>query len=94
MAYKNGITVKRIDNNSVKTITVDEVGADNLNLFNGDEILVNSIQGIPTDLVYINSSTGISGEYQFSEGERVYDMVLKSNSYCVDKYLTISLKCK
>ncbi len=68
MAYKNGITIKRIDNNSVKTITVDEVGADNLNLFNGDEILVNSIQGIPTDLVYVNSSTGISGEYQFSEG--------------------------
>ena len=87
MAYKNGITVKRIDNNSVKTITVDEVGADNLNLFNGDEILVNSIQGIPTDLVYVNSSTGISGEYQFSEGERVYDMVLKSNSFSDDLFL-------
>ena len=87
MAYKNGITIKRIDNNSVKTITVDEVGADNLNLINGDEILVNSIQGIPTDLVYINSSTGVSGEYQFSEGERVYDMVLKSNSFSDDLFL-------
>ena len=87
MAYKNGITIKRIDNNSVKTITVDEVGADNLNLINGDEILVNSIQGIPTDLVYINSSTGVSGEYQFSEGERVYDMLLKSNSFSDDLFL-------
>ena len=87
MAYKNGITVKRIDNNSVKTITADEVGADNLNLINGDEIIVNSIQGIPTDLVYVNSSTGVSGEYQFSEGERVYDMVLKSNSFSDDLFL-------
>ncbi len=87
MAYKNGITVKRIDNNSVKTITVDEVGADNLNLINGDEIIVNSIQGIPTDLVYVNSSTGVSGEYQFSEGERVYDMILKSNSLSDDLFL-------
>ena len=87
MAYKNGITVKRIDNNSVKTITADEVGADNLSLINGDEIIVNSIQGIPTDLVYVNSSTGVSGEYQFSEGERVYDMLLKSNSFSDDLFL-------
>ncbi len=87
MAYKNGITVKRIDNNSVKTITADEVGAENMNLINGDEIIVNSIQGIPTDLVYVNSSTGVSGEYQFSEGERVYDMVLKSNSFSDDLFL-------
>jgi len=87
MAYKNGITIKRIDNNSIKTITVDEVGADNLNLINGDEILVNSIQAIATDLVYINSSTGVSGEYQFSEGERVYDMLLKSNSFSDDLFL-------
>ena len=56
--YKNGITVKRIFNNSIKTITVDEVGTDNLDINNGDVITVNSIQGIPTDLVYVNSSTG------------------------------------
>tara|TARA_Y100000385_G_scaffold290261_1_gene362686 strand:+ start:4609 stop:7107 length:2499 start_codon:yes stop_codon:yes gene_type:complete len=87
MAYKNGITVNRIDNNSIKTITVDEVGSDNLNLNNGDEIMVNSIQGIPADLVYVNSSTGVSGEYQFSEGERVYDMLLKSNSLSDDLFL-------
>ena len=87
MAYKNGITVKRIFNNSIKTITVDEVGTDNLDLNNGDVITVNSIQGIPTDLVYVNSSTGISGEYQFTEGERVYDMVLKSNSLSDDLFL-------
>jgi protein involved in polysaccharide export with SLBB domain len=87
MAYKNGITVNRIDNNSIKTITVDEVGSENLNLHNGDEITVNSIQGTPTDLVYINSSTGVSGEYQFSQGERVYDMVLKSNSLSDDLFL-------
>ena len=87
MAYKNGITVKRIDNNSVKTITVDEVGADNLEINNGDEIIVNSIQGIPTDLVYVNSSIGVSGEYQFSAGERVYDMLLKSNSLSDDLFL-------
>ena len=87
MAYKNGITLKRIDNNSVKTITVDEVGADNLEINNGDEIIVNSIQGIPTDLVYVNSSIGVSGEYQLSEGERVYDILLKSNSLSDDLFL-------
>ena len=87
MAYKNGITVKRIFNNSIKTITVDEVGTDNLDINNGDVITVNSIQGIPTDLVYVNSSTGVSGEYQFTEGERVYDMVLKSNSLSDDLFL-------
>ena len=87
MAYKNGITVKRIFNNSIKTITVDEVGTDNLDINNGDVITVNSIKGIPTDLVYVNSSTGVSGEYQFTEGERVYDMLLKSNSLSDDLFL-------
>ena len=87
MAYKNGITVKRIFNNSIKTITVDEVGTDNLDINNGDVITVKSIQGIPTDLVYVNSSTGVSGEYQFTEGERVYDMLLKSNSLSDDLFL-------
>ena len=87
MAYKNGVTINRIDNNSITTITVDEVGASNLYLRNGDEIIVNSIQGIPTDFVYVNSSTGVSGEYQFSEGERVYDLVLKSNSLSDDLFM-------
>jgi len=87
MAYKNGITIKRIDNNSIKTITVDEVGANNLEINNGDEIIINSIQGIPIDLVYVNSSIGVSGEYQFSAGERVYDILLKSNSLSDDLFL-------
>ena len=79
--------LERIFNNSIKTITVDEVGTDNLDINNGDVITVNSIQGIPTDLVYINSSTGVSGEYQFTDGERVYDMLLKSNSLSDDLFL-------
>ena len=87
MAYRNGITVNRIDNNSIKTITVDAVGTSNLSLANGDEIKVSSIQGVQTDLVFINSSTGISGEYQFSSGEKVYDMILKSNSLTNDLFL-------
>ncbi len=87
LAYKNGIAVNRIDGNSIKTITVDEVGSKNLSLKNGDEIMVNSIQGIPSDLVYIHSSTGVSGEYQFSSGEKIYDMLLKSNSLSDDLFL-------
>ena len=87
LAYKNGIAVNRIDGNSIKTITVDEVGSKNLSLKNGDEIMVNSIQGIPSDFVYIHSSTGVSGEYQFSIGEKIYDMLLKSNSLSDDLFL-------
>lgn len=87
LAYKNGIAISRIDGNSIKTITADEVGTKNLSLKNGDEIMVNSIQGIPSDMVYIHSSTGVSGEYQFSTGEKVYDMLLKSNSLSEDLFL-------
>ena len=49
--------------------------------------MVNSIQGIPSDLVYIHSSTGVSAEYQYSSGEKVYDMLLKSNSLSDDLFL-------
>ena len=80
LAYKNGITVKRIDGNEVNTITIDEVGLHHFTMKNGDEIFVNSIQGIARNQVHIHSSVGVSGDYQFTNGERVYDMLLKSNS--------------
>ncbi|MGC6470017.1 MAG: SLBB domain-containing protein [Flavobacteriales bacterium] len=87
MAYKNAITVNRIEENSIKTITVDNIGMGNLELKNGDEITVNSIQGISTDFIIVRSSTGVSGEYQFSEGEKVYDILLKSNSLSDELFL-------
>ncbi len=87
MAYQNGITVKRINDNEVNTITIDQIGLNHFELKNGDEVMVNSIQAIPSDLVNIHSSVGVSGEYQFSEGERVYDMLLKSNSLNDDLFL-------
>ena len=87
MAYKNGITVKRIEGNEVNTITIDEVGMRHFKMKNGDEIIVNSIQGIARNLVNIHSSVGVSGDYQFTNGERIYDMLLKSNSLNDDLFL-------
>ena len=87
MAYKNGITVKRIEGNEVNTITIDEVGMRHFTMKNGDEIIVNSIQGIARNLVNIHSSVGVSGDYQFTKGERIYDMLLKSNSLNDDLFL-------
>ena len=79
-AFRNGIEVHRIDENNIKTLTVDATASYNLKLKNGDEIVVNSILGIRSNLVKVHTSTGVSGDYEFVQGETVYDMMLKSNS--------------
>ena len=86
-AYRNGIEVHRIDENNIKTLTVDALASKNLQLKSGDEIIVNSILGIPSNLVKVHSSTGVSGDYEFVKGETVYDMLLKSNSISDETYL-------
>jgi protein involved in polysaccharide export with SLBB domain len=86
-AYRNGIEVHRIDENNIKTLTVDATASRNLKMQVGDEIVVNSILGIPSNVVKVHSSTGVSGDYEFVEGETVYDMMLKSNSLTEETYV-------
>ncbi|NDG52917.1 MAG: hypothetical protein EBY39_07825 [Flavobacteriia bacterium] len=75
---------KTIDSLDVYKFLFDPSTSQDLFMQNNDYLYV---PVAPTDLVYINSSTGVSGEYQFSEGERVYDMLLKSNSFSDDLFL-------
>ena len=86
-AYRNGIEVHRIDENNIKTLTVDALASQNLQLKSGDEVIVNSILGIPSNLVKVHSTSGVSGDYEFVKGETVYDMMLKSNSLNEETYL-------
>lgn len=86
-AYRNGIAVHRIDENNIKTLTVDVAASQNLKLKSGDEIVVNSILGIPSNLVKVYSSTGVSGDYEFVKGETVYDIMLKSNSLTQETFV-------
>ena len=86
-AYRNGIEIHRIDENNIKTLTVDAVGSRNLSLESGDEIIVNSVLGIPSNVVKVHSSTGVSGDYEFVQGETVYDLMLKSNSLTEETFV-------
>ncbi len=86
-AYRNGIAVHRINENNIKTLTVDATASRNLQLKSGDEIVVNSILGIPSNVVKVHASTGVSGDYEFVQGETVYDMMLKSNSLTEETYV-------
>ncbi len=86
-AYRNGITIRRIDGNNIKTLTLDATASQNLQLKSGDEIVVNSILGIPSNVVKVNSSTGVSGDYEFVKGETVYDVMLKSNSLTEETFV-------
>lgn len=86
-AYRNAIEVHRIDENNIKTLTVDATASQNLQLKSGDEIVVNAILGIPSNVVKVHSSTGVGGDYEFVEGETVYDMMLKSNSLTEETFV-------
>ncbi|MAW21589.1 MAG: hypothetical protein CMD16_04255 [Flavobacteriales bacterium] len=82
-AFSDVITLKRIEYNA---ITVNDVHKDHLNstaIQNGDVIIVNSISNRLSDVVTVKGSIGVSGDYEFTQGERLLDILTKAK--CIDE---------
>jgi polysaccharide biosynthesis/export protein len=77
-AFADVLTLKRIDYNSVK---VNDVHKDHINstiVQNGDEIIVNTISNKLSNLVSVKGSVGVSGDYEFIQGDHLLDLLKRA----------------
>ena len=77
-SFTDLLTLKRIDYNSVK---VNDVHKDHINstiIQNGDEIIVNTISTKLSNFVNIKSSIGVSGDYEFVQGDHLLDLLKRA----------------
>ena len=77
-SFTDVLTLKRIDYNAVK---VNDVHKDHLNstvVQNGDELVVNTISNKLSNVVSVKGSVGVSGDYEFIQGEHLLDLLQKA----------------
>ena len=82
-AFTDVLTLKRIDYNAIK---VNDVYKDYINstiLQNGDEVVVNTISNKLSNLVSVKGSVGVSGDYEFVQGEHLLDLLQRAK--CIAK---------
>ena len=80
-AFTDVVTLKRIEYNSIKVNDVYKDHANSTALKNGDEIVVNSISNKLSNVVSIEGSIGVPGEYEFIEGEKLFDLLEREKMY-------------
>jgi len=77
-SFTDVLTLKRIDYNAVK---VNDVHKDHLNstvVQNGDELVVNTISNKLSNVVSVKGSVGVSGDYEFIQGEHLLDLLQRA----------------
>ena len=77
-AFTDVLTLKRIDYNVVK---VNDVYKDHISstiVQNGDEMVVNRISTKLSNVVSIKGSIGVSGDYEFIEGDHLLDLLQRA----------------
>jgi len=77
-AFTDVLTLMRIDYNAVK---VNDVHKDHINstiVQNGDEIVVNTISNKLSNVVSVKGSVGVSGDYEFIQGDHLLDLLQKA----------------
>jgi len=77
-SFTDLLTLKRKDYNSVK---VNDIHKDHINstiVQNGDEVIVNTISNKLSNFVNIKSSIGVSGYYEFVQGDHLLDLLKRA----------------
>jgi len=77
-SFTDLLTLKRIDYNSVKVNDVHKDHISSTIVQNGDEIIVNTISNKLSNFVNIKSSIGVSGDYEFVQGDRLLDLLKRA----------------
>lgn len=74
-AFKDLITLKRIDYDSKKVYDINKQNIEKTNLQNGDEIIINSISNKLSNVVSIKGDIGVSGDYEYVRGEKLLGLL-------------------
>ncbi|MAO71637.1 MAG: hypothetical protein CMD02_03900 [Flavobacteriales bacterium] len=84
-ASKNIITLKRFENEGLLVHDVHQKDLSKTKLRSADEIIVNKIQRKISNFVSLEGTVGVEGDYEFVEGEKILDLLLRTN--CINEYL-------
>ena len=82
-AFTDVVTLKRIEYNSIKVNDVYKDHANSTALKNGDHVVVNTISNKLSNVVSVEGSIGVAGEYEFIEGEKLFDLLERAK--CIDE---------
>ena len=82
-AYKDIVTLKRIEYNSMRVNDVHQDHITSTYIQNGDEIVVNNISNRISNVVSVKGSIGVEGDYEFINGERILSLLNRAK--CIDE---------
>ena len=82
-AFTDVLTLKRIDYNTIKVNDIHKDHVRSTFVKNGDELIVNAISNRLSNVVSIKGSIGVSGDYEFIQGEKLLDLLKRSK--CIDE---------
>jgi protein involved in polysaccharide export with SLBB domain len=74
-AYKDIITLKRLDYNDMRVFDVHSNDFDSESVYNGDELIVNHISNKLSNVITINGNIGVAGEYEYKNGEKLLELL-------------------
>ena len=77
-AFRDIITLKRIEYNSIKVNDVHQDHSSTTILQNGDQIVVNSISNKLSNVVSVRGGIGVAGDYEFLKGEKLLSFLKRS----------------
>jgi protein involved in polysaccharide export with SLBB domain len=78
MAFRDLITLKRIDYNEMKVYDIHQDDTDTEIVMNGDELIVNHISNKISNVITVNSNVGVEGEYEYKNGEKILELLKRS----------------
>ena len=74
-AYKDIITLKRLDYNDMRVFDVHSNDFDSELVDNGDELIVNHISNKLSNVITINGNIGVAGEYEYKKEEKLLELL-------------------
>ena len=86
-AYKDIITLKRLDYNEMKVFDVHSNDFSSEFVNNGDELVVNLISNKLSNVITVSGNIGVAGEYEFKSGEKLLDLLNRSKSISQKTFL-------
>ncbi len=85
-AYTKLVTIRRVTERSRKILTIKNEEFKNFELQSGDEIRISRIVDIYENLVTISGSVYRPGEYEYTEGLKISELIVKSEGVTADAF--------
>jgi protein involved in polysaccharide export with SLBB domain len=77
-AFRDIITLKRLDYNDIKVYDVHSADMDSEIIKDGDELVINNISNKISNVITVTGNIGVSGEYEYKKGENLLELLQRA----------------